>query len=146
MTMNADNSPAEYIARCVLECEAKQTVAAKAPPLSLAYEKLRRYMTKFVGADGFEALCNRALVLATSEAKWLESVQMSPDHTLTVFYEAAKGQEPPKIQQGEQAFLTQLFDLLVAFIGEAMTLEIVREVWPTALPDKLTQSAKELTV
>jgi hypothetical protein len=38
--------------------------------------------------------------------------------------------DPDKIFEGRVVLLAQLLGLLVAFIGEDLTLRLVREVWP----------------
>ena len=45
--------------------------------------------------------------------------------------------DPEELSEGEVVLLAQLLGLLVAFIGEKLTLRLVREVWPQVPLDDL---------
>jgi hypothetical protein len=108
------------------------------PPVSFRpCEKLRPYLATLMGSGGFQALLLRALALAKSEVAWLHTVQVKADGTL----EAVDGLEGPVSQEemtdGCIILLTELLGLLVAFIGEDLTLRMVRDVWPKQSFDDL---------
>jgi hypothetical protein len=42
---------------------------------------------------------------------------------------------PEAILEGRVVLLAEMLGLLVAFIGESLSLRLVREIWPKALPD-----------
>jgi hypothetical protein len=48
-----------------------------------------------------------------------------------------------EISDGENALVAQLLGLLVTFIGEPLTLSLVREVWPGAPFNDTTFKKKE---
>ena len=98
-------------------------------------EKIRVALAKLAGVAGFRSLMARALALATAEVPWLARVQVRPDGSLDGFDEA-RGQQGP-IQNGEvgAVVVAQLLGLLVTFIGEPLTLGLVRDAWPDAPVD-----------
>jgi hypothetical protein len=111
------------MARNVLaqETEATHLPEAGAHAAVLAAEKLRLHLTRLVGVAGYHALLARALSLAKAEASWLGA-----------FVERASQQDAQVALEGEIALLSQLLGLLVTFIGEALTLRLVRDIWPEA--------------
>lgn len=93
-------------------------------------EKLRISLIRFVGADGFTALLRRALVLARADIPWLEAVKVTLDGRLEGI-----GEFPAEAGTGVEAVtaITQhMLDLLVNFIGESLTLRLLRDAWPDA--------------
>ena len=83
-----------------------------------------------MGNAGFRALLSRALALANAEVPWLRAVQVKADGSLEGLEELHAQLDPDEIFEGRVVLLAQLLGLLVAFIGENLTLRLVREVWP----------------
>jgi len=106
-------------------------------------EKLRIPLTRFAGADGFTSLLRRALVLASAEVPSLQSIKVGAEGRL-------EGLEQPAADTGTAArgseaavaITAHLLGLLVTFIGEPLTLRLVREAWP--LTPRLTNSIQEI--
>jgi hypothetical protein len=96
----------------------------------LVSEKLRPRLAMFMGAVGFQALLFRALMLANAEVPWLRLVHVKADESLEGPNELGAQVAPDEILEGCVVLLAQLLGLLVAFIGEDLTLRLVREVWP----------------
>ena len=96
-------------------------------------EKLRPQLATLMGNGGFRALVTRALALAKEEVPWLQHVQVKPDGSLEVVNEVNAQISKGQIAEGRVVLLAQVLGLLVAFIGEGLTLQILREVWPKAL-------------
>jgi hypothetical protein len=92
--------------------------------------KLRSHLTTWMGHGGFHALLLRALALAVAEASWLRAVRVTADGSLEGLEELHARLDPNEFFKGGVVLLAQLFGLLVAFIGENLTLRLVREVWP----------------
>lgn len=94
-------------------------------------EKLRHSLSTLAGVKGFRSLLERALTLAKEEVPWLNAAEVNEEGVLV-------GAEPdPQLDKGEVAkgeviLIAHLIDLLVAFVGEALTLNLVRDVWPEA--------------
>jgi len=101
------------------------------------YEKLRGSLCALVGVAGFQALASRALTLARSEAPGLCAVQVAADGRL----QRANGIEPTMKSNGDWIdeegviFISSLLGLLRMFLGEALTMNLVLNVWPDAAFD-----------
>ena len=93
------------------------------------YEKLRRHLCALAGVAGFQSLASRALTLARAEAPGLSAVQITSDGTLQ-----GLGQLEPAIDNDEGGdgviLIAHLLGLLFIFIGQALTLRLVQDVWP----------------
>jgi hypothetical protein len=92
-------------------------------------EKLRVSLTRFAGADGFAALLRRAVGLASAEVPALARAKVNAEGRLEGLDQAATHAGSA---QGEEtvAITAHLLGLLVTFIGEPLTLRLVREAWP----------------
>jgi hypothetical protein len=99
---------------------------------SLVCEKLRPHLATLMGNVGFRALLSRALALANAEVLWLRVVHVKSDGSLEGLdeLELEAQLDPEEIAEGCVVLLSQLLGLLVAFIGENLTLRLVREIWP----------------
>ena len=103
----------------------------------LVCETLRISLSRFAGADGFSALMRRALALAKQEVPALSRVRIGSAQgarnqwtcNLEGFDEVAAG---PHATEAAIALAANLLHLLVTFIGEPLTLKLVREAWPGA--------------
>jgi hypothetical protein len=93
-------------------------------------EKLRPLLAALVGNGGFRVLLSRALVLASPEVPWLRAVHVKADGSLAgpAGFEAQV--DPEAIVAGRIAVLARLLELLRDFIGENLTMQLIREVWP----------------
>jgi hypothetical protein len=99
----------------------------------LVNEKLRISLTQFAGADGFASLLRRALALASAEAPALRSAKVSADGRLEGFEQLASHAGSAGGEKAA-AITAHLLGLLVTFIGEPLTLRLVREAWPETAP------------
>ena len=93
-------------------------------------EKLRPRLATLMGDGGFRALVSRALVLATADVPWLRAVTVKADGSLECLEELHAQPESYELFEGRVVLLAELLGLLMAFIGENLTLRLVREVWP----------------
>ena len=143
--MNQATPAVRDLARLLLALEADQSEHAEddAYVALRVFEKLRSHLAKLVGIAGFQALLVRTLVLAKTEAGWLEGVCVQADATLGGFPEAAQRQPANAVAAGSAALLAQLLGLLITFIGQALTLRLVADVWPEARMDAMHSGAKE---
>jgi hypothetical protein len=96
----------------------------------LVDEKLRPYLATLMGNVGFGALLSRALVLAKAEVPWLRALHVNADGSFRGLDELGAQVGPDEIFEGRVVLLAQLLELLVAFIGELLTLQLLRDVWP----------------
>ena len=100
-------------------------------------EKLRPQLANLMGNAGFHALLARALALANPHVPWLHAVRLKADGSLQGLDEPQPPVEPEKMDEGGVVLVSQLLSLLVAFIGEDLTLRMVREVWHKVPPNDL---------
>jgi hypothetical protein len=114
----------------------KPSVAKAAADFSTC-EKLGPHLATLVGNGGYQALLSRALALAQAEVPWLRAVRVKADGTLEGVETHHAQLGPDKFFEGRVVLFAQLLGLLVAFIGENLTLGLVREVWPNAKLDGL---------
>jgi hypothetical protein len=99
-------------------------------------EKLSRPLSRLAGGAGFQALLSRALVLAGHEAQWLKAVHIKADGSLEGVKEAQAQLSQSEAANGEFILVAQLLGLLGTFIGEELTLRLVKEAWgETAFDD-----------
>jgi hypothetical protein len=93
-------------------------------------ERLRVPLTKLAGAAGFSSLLSRALVLARRKAFSLEGLRVEADGALAGFDEVSPDLHAAR--NGGVILISELLSLLILFIGEPLTLGLVREAWPDA--------------
>src|ERR1017187_9635484 len=112
------------------ETRGNNSSEANTPVACLAGEKLRPHLATLMGNVGFHALLSRALALANAEVPWLRAVHVNADGSFEGLDVLGAQVDSDEIFEGCVVLLGQLLGLLVAFIGEDLTLRLVREVWP----------------
>ena len=93
-------------------------------------ERLRRDLNSLVGVAGFRSLLARALTLAKAEVSWLKEVQVGADGSLEGLTECKSRRSQAEFTQGEVVLVAHLLGLLMTFIGESLTLQLVQAAWP----------------
>ena len=88
-------------------------------------EKLRILIIRFSGADGFNALLRRAFALARQADPSLKNLTFKGDGSI-VSIEAIS-------TETSLALTAHLLDLMSMFIGQALTLTLLHDVWPIDL-------------
>ena len=101
------------------------------------YQKLRHSLSELAGSAGFQALASRALTLARSEVPSLSAVQVGADGNLEGMssIEPSINAEMDRIHEGGIILISRLLGLLFTFLGEALTLSLLRDAWPDAALD-----------
>ena len=107
------------------------------PPAFYVCEKLRAHLATLMGTAGFRELLSCALPRANAEVPWLRAVQVKADGSLEGLEELHAPRNPDELSEGGVVLVAQLLGLLAAFIGETLTLRLVREVWPEVPLDDL---------
>ena len=97
--------------------------------------KLRGPLITLAGVAGFRSLLSRALTLARAEAPSLSAVQIAADGSLKGLDELASQSSKEQARDGGAVLIAQLIGLLLTFIGEGLTLQLVQDVWPEAAFD-----------
>jgi hypothetical protein len=129
------------LARLLLAYEAVATQTSEPMEATTlrVYEKLRQSLGEFVGVAGFQSLAFRALTQAKSEAPILWSVRVEPDGSIQglgevvpqpVEVEPQLGSANDQASEGGVALIARLLGLLRIFLGEALTLSLLRNAWP----------------
>ena len=118
--MNEPSASIRELARRLLAIEAEHPDGDAS-----VVETLRVSLTRFAGQDGVRALMRRAVVVARAEVSVLDAVTVGDDGSIEGIDETAEG-----ANEAAAAVTAHLLWLLVTFIGEAMTLRLVREEWP----------------
>jgi hypothetical protein len=126
------------------ETRANNSSDTETPATFLVVEKLRPNLATLMGNFGFRALLSRALVLTNAEVAWLRAVHVKADGSFEGLDELEAQVDPEEIAEGRVVLLAQLLGLLVAFIGEALTLRLARDVWPKLSLDDLELGTKDI--
>jgi hypothetical protein len=96
------------------------------------YEKLRQSLGEFVGVAGFQSLALRALALSRPEAPSLCAVQVASDGSLQGLGKIGTSIDNDINQDGDGGIILidRLLGLLRLFLGDALTLSLLRNAWP----------------
>jgi hypothetical protein len=113
-------------------------------PVVRACERLRVPLTNLIGVAGFASLLSRALALAKRQAPSLEGLRVEADGLLAGSNEVPQDSDALEgARHGGVVLVAELLGLLVTFIGEPLTLSLVREAWPDALVETTALSNEE---
>jgi hypothetical protein len=114
-----------------LEAASQTTTDAPLHEAVRVLEKLRSSLSRFAGPDGYSALLGRALALARTDVPSLQTVKVGADGRLEGLEGLFTGADNAGAD-ATTAVITQLLRLLMQFVGEPLTLRLVREAWPDA--------------
>jgi len=117
--------------------EGRKPARSTKPGAFDACERLRPQLVPLMGVGGFRALLLHALALAAPEVPWVRAIKVKEDGALELSEGLSIPSDPDILREGKVALLAQLLGLLVAFIGENLTLQLVRDAWPKARRDHL---------
>ena len=143
------------LARRLLACEAVagKTSESAESVLLRVYEKLRQSLGAFAGVDGFQSLAFRALTQAKSEAPGLWTVQIAENGSLQGLgelkpqqaeFEPQLGSDKDQASEGGVILIARLLGLLLMFLGEALTLSLLRNAWPGAtFDDRVAENGRK---
>jgi hypothetical protein len=97
-----------------------------------ACQRLCRRLAQLVAVAGARALLARALRLAAADFPFLETVRAgATDETcLEGLRERARDVDPGQARDGLAAVLAAAIGLMATFIGDDLTLRLLRDVWP----------------
>jgi hypothetical protein len=120
------------VAQLLLVYETSRGKRSKAntPAIFPIIDKLHPRLTNLMGNLGFRTLLMRALIRAKIQTSWLSQLQMKDDGTLHGWEGLQPHLDPGEFLEGGVVLLADLLDSLVAFIGPALTSELVSEIWP----------------
>jgi hypothetical protein len=121
-------------AKRLLELEATTRSVAKLPTATRVNERVRRVLSTLLGAAGFRALLARVVTLAKAEASALSGLDVHADGSLEGL---GVNDGKRRFADGEVVLVAHLLGLLLTFVGEALMLRLVHDIWPKANLDDL---------
>jgi len=127
------------LAQRLIEYETRRNKFPQTNPPAIfdVCEKLRPQLATLISNAGFRVILSRALVLAGAEVPWLRALHVKSDGSLEGLDEMEAQLSPEEFLEGRMELLAQLLGLLVAFIGEKLTMGLVQEAWPKVPLDDL---------
>jgi hypothetical protein len=116
----------------VYETGAGKASEPSEPPAIRVYERLRQSLGEFVGVAGFQSLASRALTLSRAEVPSLSAARVAADGSLEGLgaSETQFDMGMDSATDGEIILIARLLGLLRLFLGEALTLSLLRNAWP----------------
>ena len=90
-----------------------------------------------MGSTGFNALMSRSLVLATAEIPSLRHMHLNAEGMWEGLAALEVQLDVESFLEARIVVLANLLGLLVAFVGEALTLRLASDIWPN-LPPTIT--------
>lgn len=112
------------------ETDGKESSGLDRPPAFHVCERLRPHLATLMGKSGFNAVLSRALAVVSGEVPWLLALRVNADGALEGWDKLEAQVEPKILANGGVLLVAKLLGLLVAFIGENLTLRLVRDIWP----------------
>ncbi len=135
--MNMASPEIQNLARHLVAFEAPRDNASEAHE-DVAVEviaELRLRLIRLAGVDGFRSLLSRALAMAKAQSPSLHLAHVRADGSLEGFDGIEQSGETRATEQAGILLVACLLELMVTFIGEPLTLRLVRDGWPNASLD-----------
>jgi hypothetical protein len=137
-----DNAALRQLALRVLAQHAGSAPGAQALAAAArrAYDDLARVSAPLIGQVGVDALTGRALHLAQRDYPWLAHPR-EPGQAEGPFAQVIVGlerQDPAVATEAAGAVFATLTGLLANFIGEPLTVGLLRKAWPDAFSGAAT--------
>ena len=128
---SATGMPKEFASRLLVHVAAMSKPASGDTSAACRIcEELRVPLGKMLGVEGFRSLLSRAQVLASADVPWLKALVIEQDGSFAGMKERKLRLDARATVDGELALVGHLLGLLVMFIGPALTLRLLHEVWP----------------
>ena len=128
------NPEMRHLARWLLEREAFTDESAEVDGFEgvRVCEKLRTPLSALAGVAGYYSLLSRAVTLAGAEAASLGAAQFKLDGSLDGLSAVDSQERLDAAMLGGEILVAHLLGLLATFIGQRLTLSLLRDVWPDA--------------
>lgn len=128
--MNQARSARELVTQLIAhEARDRKSAAADAEAVTSAFQRVSVELTRWVGADGCNALINRALSRAQASHAGLSGLTI-PNHSRPVLEgmpDAIAAHGAGAIAAGLEAMLVTLFELLGRLIGDDLSLKLAEQ-------------------
>lgn len=108
------------------------------------YDTLAGQLALLIGEAGVRALTARSLHLVERDFTWLAEAR-DPGPSERPFAQVGlrlERQEPVLAREAAAAALATLGGLLATLIGDALTMRVLRDAWPSAFPKPTQQEAR----
>lgn len=134
MTFNPIPPAVRDLSKWLCEQEVANAKPLKSTRLGVCYvcNKLCIPLSSLMGDAGYKSLVSRALALAKKEFPELDAYQVHEEGHI----ELQEGIEPRlgigETKNAEIILVAHLIGLLILFIGENLTLDLIHGVWPNA--------------
>jgi hypothetical protein len=121
----------------IYEADVGKTPEPTESPTLRVYEKLRRSLIEFAGVAGFQSIASRALTLAKLESPILGTARVAADGSLKGLSEMEAEIDMNKEHASDAGvhLIGVLLGLLGMFLGEGLTLSLLRNAWPSEVFD-----------
>jgi hypothetical protein len=125
---------AQELARRLLahEAGARQRPEELAAAIERIHRRLCQTLAQLIGPAGFNALFARALHLAQATSPAL--VRVTADEQVAIGLQGARefaiAHDSFTVQTGFVSILAHFIGLLIRFVGEELTVHLIREAWP----------------
>lgn len=145
--MGRQNLKFRDLAQQLLDHERGQrdTPVELVPALEGAFRRLHEHMLNLIGRAGFQALLARAAHLSRSEAEWIATITIHVEPVLSLqgLAERIESEGSAEVMKGLELLLANLIGLLGTFIGEPLTLLLIRRIWPDVPLENPGSGSKE---
>lgn len=133
MANSALPSAIHEVSRGIIERETagSDDPARVAEGVERALRHVQDLFSNVIGPGGFEGVLTRAVHLAQAGCQWLErtDVTVTPTVTLTDLASTAQREGTEQVKAGATHLLGTFLALLATFIGEELTLSLLRGRW-----------------
>lgn len=133
MANSAQPSAMHEASRSIIEREtsASEDPARVAEGVERALRQVQELFSNVIGQRGFEGVLTRAVHLARASCRWLEQtdVIVNPTVKLTELASIAQREGPEQVKAGATLILETFLALLATFMGEELTLSLLRGRW-----------------
>lgn len=92
--------------------------------------RLHEVLGRLAGTEGSRSLITRALSLSQLEVPWLRNVHPAPTGLRMDLAATDVPADHAERLHGEVTLVAHVLELLFTFIGERLTLQVIREGWP----------------
>jgi hypothetical protein len=125
-----------------LECARDESKSDPIQSAENACEKLRAELGRLVGVSGYSTLLAHARTQAMAEDACLEALQINLEGAITWVSNGSPAPARDKRARALEALLAHTIGLLIVFLGDAVSLRLLRNVWPEALVEGANSEAE----
>lgn len=118
-------------AQALIALEARGNKSAgKGRPVAVEVcERLRPHFATLLGSYGVQAIIARSLRLASKEVPWLTAVRLLDTGGWELPEQLDTKITPEKLAEGGVVLVAHLLGLLMALMGEEVTLRQIHQIW-----------------